>query len=57
MPDAMEAAYDAANKENRQLKKQVEYYRRIAETWQEIAGRLFSLIEEMGDADVDENRG
>lgn len=57
MPDAMEAAYDAANKENRQLKKQVEYYRRIAEIWQEIVERLFSLIEEMGDTGVDQDRG
>ena len=51
MPDAMEAAYDAANKEIKRLERQVEYYKHIAKIWQEVAGRLFALIEFMGNDD------
>lgn len=52
MPDAMEAAYDAANRQIKQLEKQVEYYRRIATIWQEVAGRLIALLELVGDDHV-----
>lgn len=51
MPDAQQAAYDAANRQIKQLEKQVEYYKQLAKVWQEVAGRLFALIELMGDDD------
>lgn len=43
MPDAQQAAYDAANRQIKQLEKQVEYYKHIAKIWQEVAGRLYVL--------------
>lgn len=52
MPDAQQAAYDAANRQIKQLEKQVEYYRRIATIWQEVAGRLIAILELAGDDHV-----
>lgn len=51
MTDTEQAAYDAANKEIKRLERQVEYYKHIAKIWQEVAGRLFALIELMGNDD------
>ena len=45
MPDAMEAAYDAANRENKSLKEQVEHYLHLAHLWEEIAERLLEITD------------
>lgn len=43
MPDALEAAYDAANRENKSLKEQVDSYKLLADMWEEIAKRLLAI--------------
>ena len=45
MPDAMEAAYDAANRENKSLKEQVDRYIHLADLWEEIAERLLEITD------------
>ena len=45
MPDAMEVAYDAANRENKSLKEQVDRYIHLADLWEEVAERLLEIAD------------
>ena len=51
MPDAMEAAYDAANRENKSLKEQVDRYIHLADLWEEIAERLLEITDVLREED------